>query len=100
MYESDPERDYQQQVERDLPRNFAIPLVHGLLGQTLGAYLTEQLLLGRTENAAGSSCPLCPSHGVRSGTPSRAGNATPPRVAAAPRRHSGAAGPGPVASAL
>jgi hypothetical protein len=45
MYESDPERDYQQQVERDLPRNLAIRLVYGLLGQTFGAYLTEDLPL-------------------------------------------------------
>jgi MFS family permease len=28
------EESYQQQVQRDLPRNFAIHLVHGLLGQT------------------------------------------------------------------
>ncbi len=34
MYVSDAERDYQRQVEKDLPRNFAIHLVHGLLGQT------------------------------------------------------------------
>ena len=34
MYESDAERDYQATVQRDLPRNFAIHLVHGLLGQT------------------------------------------------------------------
>jgi hypothetical protein len=52
MYESDPERDYQQQVERDLPRNFAIHLVHGLLGQTFGAYLTKHLLLGPARNSA------------------------------------------------
>jgi MFS family permease len=34
MYVSDAERDYQRQVEIDLPRNFVIHLVHGLLGQT------------------------------------------------------------------
>ncbi|MEP5763306.1 MAG: MFS transporter [Halieaceae bacterium] len=34
MYESNAERDYQQQVKNDLPRNFAVHLVHGLLGQT------------------------------------------------------------------
>lgn len=34
MYVSELERDYQGQVERDLPRNFAIHLIHGLLGQT------------------------------------------------------------------
>jgi len=34
MYVSDAERDYQQRVKNDLPRNFAIHLVHGLLGQT------------------------------------------------------------------
>ena len=34
MYLSDAERDYQRQVEKDLPRNFAVHLVHGLLGQT------------------------------------------------------------------
>ena len=34
MYESNAERDYQQQVQIDLPRNFAVHLVHGLLGQT------------------------------------------------------------------
>jgi MFS family permease len=34
MYVSDLERDYQRQVEKDLPRNFAIHLIHGLLGQT------------------------------------------------------------------
>jgi hypothetical protein len=57
MYESDPERDYQQQVERDLPRNFAIHLVHGLLGQTFGAYLTEHLLLGPARHPACTSYP-------------------------------------------
>jgi hypothetical protein len=45
MYESDPERDYQQQVERGLAGNLAIRLVHGLLGQTFGVYLIEDLLL-------------------------------------------------------
>jgi len=34
MYDSDAERDYQRQVEKDLPRNFLIHLIHGLLGQT------------------------------------------------------------------
>jgi MFS family permease len=34
MYVSDIERDYHRQVERDLPRNFVIHLIHGLLGQT------------------------------------------------------------------
>ncbi len=34
MYESTSERDYQARVQADLPRNFAIHLVHGLLGQT------------------------------------------------------------------
>jgi MFS family permease len=34
MYVSEAERDYQRQVEKDLPRNFVIHLVHGLLGQT------------------------------------------------------------------
>ena len=34
MYVSQAERDYQQQVVRALPRNFAVHLVHGLLGQT------------------------------------------------------------------
>jgi MFS family permease len=34
MQLSEAERDYQSQVQKDLPRNFAIHLVHGLLGQT------------------------------------------------------------------
>lgn len=34
MYDSDAERDYQRQVESNLRRNFAVHLVHGLLGQT------------------------------------------------------------------
>jgi len=34
MYESKPERDYREEVEKNLPRNFAVHLVHGLLGQT------------------------------------------------------------------
>ncbi len=34
MSENQAEEAYQQQVQRDLPRNFAVHLVHGLLGQT------------------------------------------------------------------
>jgi MFS family permease len=34
MQLSEAERDYQSQVQKDLPRNFAVHLVHGLLGQT------------------------------------------------------------------
>ncbi|MCZ6828709.1 MAG: MFS transporter [Gammaproteobacteria bacterium] len=34
MSENQAEEAYQQQVRRDLPRNFAVHLVHGLLGQT------------------------------------------------------------------
>ncbi len=34
MYDTDAERDYQQQVQDNLRRNFAVHLVHGLLGQT------------------------------------------------------------------
>jgi MFS family permease len=34
MQLSQAERDYQSQVRQDLPRNFAVHLVHGLLGQT------------------------------------------------------------------
>ena len=34
MNDSQAEEAYQQQVQRDLPRNFAVHLVHGLLGQT------------------------------------------------------------------
>lgn len=34
MYDSPAERDYQQQVENNLRRNFTVHLVHGLLGQT------------------------------------------------------------------
>ena len=34
MYDAAAERDYQQQVQRNLRRNFSVHLVHGLLGQT------------------------------------------------------------------
>jgi MFS family permease len=34
VIENHAEEAYQQQVQRDLPRNFAVHLVHGLLGQT------------------------------------------------------------------
>ncbi len=34
MYDSDAERDYHRHVQERLPRNFAVHLVHGLLGQT------------------------------------------------------------------
>ncbi len=34
MYDADAERDYQQRVRDNLPRNFKVHLVHGLLGQT------------------------------------------------------------------
>ena len=34
MYDSNAERDYQQRVQDSLRRNFAVHLVHGLLGQT------------------------------------------------------------------
>ena len=34
MYDSSAERDYQQQVGKNLRRNFTVHLVHGLLGQT------------------------------------------------------------------
>ncbi len=34
MYDSDAERDYHRRVQTALPRNFAVHLVHGLLGQT------------------------------------------------------------------
>ncbi|MDJ0879123.1 MAG: MFS transporter [Halieaceae bacterium] len=34
MYDSDAERDYHRRVQERLPRNFAVHLVHGLLGQT------------------------------------------------------------------
>jgi MFS family permease len=34
MYDSPAERDYQEQVNNNLRRNFSVHLVHGLLGQT------------------------------------------------------------------
>jgi MFS family permease len=34
MYDTDAERDYHRRVQERLPRNFAVHLVHGLLGQT------------------------------------------------------------------
>lgn len=34
MYDADAERDYQQEVQSNLRRNFSVHLVHGLLGQT------------------------------------------------------------------
>ena len=34
MSQEQAELDYEQQVQRDLPRNFAVHLGHGLLGQT------------------------------------------------------------------
>lgn len=34
MYDAKAEQDYQQRVRDNLPRNFAVHLVHGLLGQT------------------------------------------------------------------
>ncbi len=34
MYDSNAERDYHRRVQESLPRNFAVHLVHGLLGQT------------------------------------------------------------------